>query len=59
MFGIELDYPIDKFTTVYTYYSKITNSDKAKARFEGQNNKYSPAAGKDPSAIGVGIRYNF
>jgi predicted porin len=59
MFGIELDYPIDKFTTVYTYYTKISNGDKAKARFEGPDTKYSPAAGKSPSAIGVGIRYNF
>ncbi len=59
MFGLELDYPIDKFTTVYTYYTKITNGDKAKARFEGPDTKYSPSAGKSPSAIGVGIRYNF
>jgi predicted porin len=59
MFGLELDYPIDKFTTVYTYYTKITNGDKSKARFEGPDTKYSPAAGKSPSAIGVGIRYNF
>jgi predicted porin len=59
MFGLELDYPIDKFTTVYTYYSKISNGSKARARFEGPDTKYSPAAGKNPSAIGVGIRYNF
>lgn len=59
MFGLELDYPLDKFTTVYGYYSKITNGDKARARFEGPDTKYSPAAGKSPSAIGVGIRYNF
>lgn len=59
MFGLELDYPIDKFTTVYTYYTKITNDAKAKARFEGPDTKYSPAVGKSPSAIGVGIRYNF
>jgi predicted porin len=59
MFGLELDYPLDKFTTVYTYYTKITNGDKARARFEGPDTKYSPAAGKSPSAIGVGIRYNF
>jgi predicted porin len=59
MFGLELDYPIDKFTTVYTYYTKISNGEKAKARFEAPDTKYSPAAGKSPSAIGVGIRYNF
>jgi predicted porin len=59
MLGLELDYPLDKFTTIYTYYTKITNDDKAKGRFEGPDNKYSPAAGKSPSAIGVGIRYNF
>ncbi len=59
MFGLELDYPVDKFTTVYTYYSKITNGDKAKARFEGPDTKYPTAAGKSPSVIGVGLRYNF
>jgi predicted porin len=59
MFGLELDYPIDKFTTVYTYYSKISNGDKAKGRLEAPDTKYSPAAGKSPSAIGIGIRYNF
>jgi predicted porin len=59
MFGLELDYPLDKSTTLYSYYSKITNGDKAKARFEGPDNKYSPAAGKSPSAFGLGIRYNF
>ena len=59
MFGLELDYPIDKFTTVYSYYSKISNGSKAKARFEAPDTKYSPAAGKSPSVIGVGIRYNF
>jgi predicted porin len=59
MLGLELDYPIDKFTTVYGYYSKISNGIKAKARFEAPDTKYSPVAGKSPSVIGVGIRYNF
>jgi predicted porin len=59
MIGIELDYPLDKFTTAYGYYTKIINSTNAKGRFEAGDNKYSPVAGDDPSALGIGIRYNF
>lgn len=59
MLGVELDYPLDKYTTVYGYYSKITNAANARGRFETGNNQYSPVAGDDPSALGVGIRYDF
>lgn len=59
MIGLELDYPLDKFTTVYGYYTSIANDRNAKGRFEAGDNKYSPVAGDDPSALGIGIRYNF
>lgn len=59
MLGAELDYPLDKFTTLYTYYSKITNAASGKGRFEAGGNTYSPAAGKDPHVLGLGLRYNF
>lgn len=60
MLGLELDYPLDKYTTVYAYYTTITNAAKAKGRFEAADTKYSPpSAGDDPSALGLGIRYNF
>jgi predicted porin len=60
MVGVQLDYPIDKFTTMYAYYTAITNDRNAKGRFEAGDNKYSPAAGgDDPNALGIGIRYNF
>ncbi|MDP1611272.1 MAG: porin [Sulfuritalea sp.] len=59
MTGLELDYPLDKFTTVYGYYTSISNDRNARGRFEAGDNKYAPIAGGDPNAVGVGIRYNF
>ncbi|TRZ97337.1 MAG: porin [Rhodocyclaceae bacterium] len=59
MLALELDYPLDKYTTVFGYYTAVTNSAKARGRFEAGDNKYSPVAGDDPSALGLGIRYNF
>jgi predicted porin len=59
MLGLELDYPLDKFTTAYGYYTSISNDRNARGRFEAGDNKYAPVAGDDPSAFGVGIRYNF
>lgn len=59
MLGIELGYPIDKYTTVYGYYTKITNAANARGRFEAGDDKYAPILGDDPSALGVGMRYSF
>lgn len=59
MIGLELDYPLDKFTTIYGYYAHIDNEVNAKGRFEAGENKYAPAAGEDPSVAGIGVRYNF
>ena len=59
MLGIELDYPLDKYATVFGYYTSIANARNALGRFEAGDNKYSPIAGDDPSAIGLGIRYAF
>lgn len=59
MIGVELDYPIDKFTTIYGYFTKISNDDNARGRFEAGDDKFSPLAGKDPRIVGVGLRYNF
>ncbi|TRZ65837.1 MAG: porin [Rhodocyclaceae bacterium] len=59
MWALELDYPLDKYTTVFGYYTAITNAAKGRGRFEAGDNKYSPVAGDDPSILGLGIRYNF
>lgn len=40
-------------------YTSIANARNALGRFEAGDNKYSPIAGDDPSAIGLGIRYAF
>ena len=59
MLGIEADYPLDKNTTLYGYYTSINNDTNARGRFVAGDNNYSPAAGDDPAAFGLGIRYNF
>jgi predicted porin len=59
MLGVELDYPLDKYTTVFGYFTTIDNEAKGRGRFEAGDNKYSPVAGEDPSIFGLGIRYNF
>jgi predicted porin len=57
--ALEGDYALDKQTTVYVYYTSLTNADNGKARFEASDVQFTPAAGKDPRALGLGIRYNF
>jgi predicted porin len=59
MAGLEVDYRLDKYTTLYSYYTTITNDAKARGRFEAGDNKYSPSAGNDPSILGFGLRYDF
>jgi predicted porin len=59
MVGLGVDYPLDRYTTFYGYATTITNDTNARGRFEAGDNKYSPVAGLDPRAIGVGLRYNF
>jgi predicted porin len=59
MLGLEVDYPLDKFTTLYGYYSSISNEAAARGRFEAGETKYSPVAGDDPNVLGLGLRYNF
>lgn len=59
MLGLEVDYPFDKNTVLFGYYSKITNGANARGRFEGGDNKFSPVAGTDPTALGLGIRFKF
>jgi hypothetical protein len=52
-------YALNKTVNVFGYYAMITNNTGSKARFEGGENKYSPALGNDPRALGVGISYAF
>ncbi len=60
MFGLELDYPLDKNTTAYGYYSTIDNDNGGYGKFEAGTNLYVvPKAGQDPKVIGLGIRYAF
>jgi predicted porin len=57
--ALEGDYALDKQTTAYAYYTGLTNADNGKGRFEASDSQFTPAAGKDPRALGLGIRYNF
>jgi hypothetical protein len=60
MTSVEAGYTLDKQTTVYTNYSQIMNNSNAKGTFTGADNfPAASAAGKDPSALSFGIRYNF
>jgi predicted porin len=58
--ALEADYALDKDVTLYTYYAQINNSKNAKGSFAAADN--FPAvvkAGDSPTALGLGIRYNF
>lgn len=58
--ALEVDYAMDKSLTLYSYYAQITNSKNAKGSFAAADN--FPAvvkAGDSPSALGVGLRFNF
>jgi len=60
MTTFEVDYALDKQTYLYGSYSQIMNNAKAKGTFTNADN--FPAvgvAGNDPSALTLGIRYNF
>lgn len=59
MWGVEGDYSLDKHTSLYAFYTKITNEKNARGRFAAGENTYSPAAGNDPSVFAIAIRYNF
>ena len=60
MTSVEVDYVLDKQTTLYTNYSQIMNNAKAKGTFTGADNfPATGTAGNDPTALSFGIRYNF
>jgi predicted porin len=59
MWGLEADYAFDKHTSLYAFYTKITNDKNARGRFAAGENTYSPVAGNDPSVFAIAIRYNF
>ncbi|MBC7917945.1 MAG: porin [Rhodoferax sp.] len=59
MIGLEVDYSLDKAITLYTYYTAIDNGTKARGAFVNADDNFTPVAGKDPKALGFGIRYNF
>lgn len=60
MTSVEAGYVLDKQTTLYTNYSQIMNSAKAKGTFTGADNfPATTVAGNDPTALSFGIRYNF
>ena len=59
MWAVEADWLLDKNTALYAYYVKINNDTNARGRLEAGENTYTPVAGKDPSALAIGLRYNF
>jgi predicted porin len=59
MWGVEGDYSLDKHTSLYAFYTRITNEKNARGRFAAGENTYSPAAGNDPSVFAIALRFNF
>ncbi|MDO9280220.1 MAG: porin [Polaromonas sp.] len=60
MTSVEVGYALDKQTTVYGNYAQIKNKVNAKGTFTGSDNFPAVSiAGNDPSALSLGIRYNF
>ena len=60
MLGLEVNYPLDDNTSVYTYLALMDNDKNAYGRFETGTNLYNtPGAGLNPRAFGLGMRYQF
>ncbi len=60
MMALEAAYALDKQTTLCGSYAQITNNAKGKGEMVGSDSKVkAAAAGNDPTAITLGIRYNF
>ena len=59
MNGLQLDYPFDRNTTLFTYWLQIKNDAKAQGQFEALDVKYKPLPGNDPHIFGIGLRYDF
>ena len=60
MMALEAAYALDKQTILYGSYAQITNNTRAKGTYFGADNfPATSVAGNDPTAITVGIRYNF
>jgi predicted porin len=60
MLALEAAYALDKNTTLYGSYAQIVNNVNSKGSFNGADNfPVTGKAGNDPTAITLGIRYNF
>lgn len=58
--ALQVDHAFDKSLAVYGYFARLQNDDNAKGTFVASDNFPAvTAAGKDPRAFGVGLRYNF
>ncbi len=60
MTAFEVNYALDKQTNVYASYAQIANNKNAKGAFVGADNfPATGAAGNDPTALTLGVRYSF
>lgn len=57
--AFEANYAIDKQVAVYGYFTKLTNDSAARGTLVSSDNFPSVVAGKDPRALGAGVRYSF
>jgi len=60
MTAFEVNYALDKQTNLYGSYALISNNTNAKGTFANADNfPATAAAGNDPKALTVGVRYSF
>ena len=60
MTAIEVNYALDKQTNLYASYAQIANNKNAKGSFAAADNfPVTGVAGNDPTALTLGVRYNF
>ncbi|MGY0196418.1 porin [Leptothrix sp. BB-4] len=58
--AFEANYAFDKQVTFYSYVTKLSNDANARGTLVASDNfPAASAAGKDPRALGVGVRYTF
>ncbi len=60
MTAFEVNYALDKQTNLYASYAQIANNKNAKGTYAGADNfPVTGVAGNDPTALTLGVRYNF
>ena len=57
--ALEVDYTLSKRSILYGYLGQIQNQELGIAKFTSGDNRFAPAAGKDPRVLGIAIFHRF